>query len=116
MDDAFSYLDTIVRVSIDRPVGSRHPDWGYAYPINYGFVPGTKSGDGEPIDVYVLRAADPMVAFEGRCVAVIVREEEDDPKLVVVPDGENPPNEEIRAAVDFQERFFSSRIERLRAV
>ncbi len=57
------YIGQTLRVIIDRPLGSRHPQYGYLYPINYGYLPGVTSGDGEDLDVYVLgmfRAANDL--------------------------------------------------------
>jgi inorganic pyrophosphatase len=45
--DALDYVNRRVRVLIDRPIGAVHPTHGFAYPVNYGYVPGTISGDGE---------------------------------------------------------------------
>ena len=115
VNDALRFIDADVVVDVDRPKGSRHPAYGFVYPLNYGFVPGTMSGDGEPIDAYVLGPDEPLSRFEGRCVAVVVREEEDDPKLVVVRPGDDPTDDEILEQVEFQEQFFSSSIVRGRA-
>ena len=30
-------------------MGSRHPKHGFIYPVNYGYVPNTISGDGEEL-------------------------------------------------------------------
>ena len=38
---------------IDRPKGSKHPTWKWVYEIDYGYLKGTTSADGEGIDVYV---------------------------------------------------------------
>jgi len=50
-------LDQIVassRVVIDRPAGSRHPQFPDAvYPLDYGFLDGTTAADGSGIDVWV---------------------------------------------------------------
>jgi len=41
-------------VVIDRPKGSAHPRYpDMIYPVNYGYLDGTVSGDGEGIDVRV---------------------------------------------------------------
>lgn len=48
------YLNKIVEVKMDRPMGSRHPKKGFIYPVNYGYIPNTISGDGEELDAYVL--------------------------------------------------------------
>jgi inorganic pyrophosphatase len=107
-------IGRIVRVEIDRPLGSRHPGHGYVYPVNYGFVRGHQSGDGEDLDVYVLGVAYPLKMFEGRCIAVIHRLNDADDKLIVVPDGAELSDEQIREATRFQEQFFRSEIMRVR--
>lgn len=104
------FLGKLVRIEIDRPLGSRHPKYDYVYPLNYGFVPGTQSGDGEDLDAYVLAIAHPIQSFEGRCIAVIRRLNDNDDKLVIAPDGADFSDEQIRAATHFQEQFFQSEI------
>ncbi len=103
------YIGTMVSLTIDRPLGSKHPQFETIYPINYGFVPGTISGDGEELDAYVLGVDKACSTFRGRCVAAIIRDE-DDPKLVVIPDGCKRTDDEIRSATHFQEQYFGSRI------
>ena len=106
------FLGKLIRLEIDRPLGSRHPTYGYVYPLNYGFVRGHLSGDGEDLDAYVLGISHPLQSFAGRCVAVIHRLNDNDDKLVIAPDGADFSNEQIREATHFQERFFESRIVR----
>ncbi len=39
---------------IDRPRGSSHPHWpGFLYPLDYGYLEGTASGDGDGVDVWL---------------------------------------------------------------
>lgn len=109
---ARSYLGRRVLVQIDRPLGSRHPTHGFCYAVNYGFVPGTVAADGEGLDAYVLGVGEALEAFTGRCIAVVHRLDDDDDKLVVVPEGVSLGDEEIRAQVAFQERFFRTEIVR----
>ncbi|MDR1906715.1 MAG: hypothetical protein LBQ03_00620 [Puniceicoccales bacterium] len=41
-------------ITIDRPKGKAHPRFPeLIYPIDYGYIPGTKSADGEGIDVFL---------------------------------------------------------------
>lgn len=108
--EACSFLGKIVPVKMDRPLGSKHPKHGYVYPVNYGFVPETKSPDGGELDAYVLGVDVPLEEFSGRCIAVIHRLNDDDDKLIVAPDGKQMGDEEIRQAVHFQEQFFQSEI------
>jgi inorganic pyrophosphatase len=53
----WSALDALLgsaRLVIDRPGGSEHPRYsGLRYPFDYGYLEGTRSGDGEGVDVWV---------------------------------------------------------------
>lgn len=104
------YIGKIVTVKMDRPLGSVHPKHGFVYPVNYGYLPNTVSGDGEELDAYVLGEHKPLDVFEGRVVAVVHRTNDDDDKLVVMRDGRNYSDEQIRALVEFQEQWFESEI------
>lgn len=51
--DGLDNLVSVHRIVIDRPRGSAHPrypDW--VYPLDYGYLDGTTSGDGAGIDVW----------------------------------------------------------------
>jgi inorganic pyrophosphatase len=111
--DATTFIGKIVSVKIDRPLGSRHPIHGFIYPINYGFVPDTISGDGEELDAYILGIFEPLREFKGKCVAVIRRKNDDDDKIVVMPCKKKYNNDQILALTEFQERFFASTIIRI---
>jgi inorganic pyrophosphatase len=103
------FLGHIVRVVIDRPLGSCHPEHAdIIYGVNYGYIPDTMSPDGEELDAYVLGVNAPLDEFEGRCIAVLRRRGDDDDKLIVVPEGAGFDEAEIRAATAFQEKFFES--------
>jgi len=103
-----SYVGQTVTVVIDRPLGSRHPQHGFVYPVNYGYVPGAPAADGEDLDAYVLGIFEPIHELTGVCIAVIHRTNDDDDKLVVVPAGASYSHDQIRALTEFQERFFTS--------
>ena len=104
------YIGKTVKVKIDRPLGSKHPNLDMIYTVNYGYVPNTVSGDGEELDCYVLGVFEPIEEFEGKCIAVIRRIKEDDDKLIIVPEDKNYSNEQIEALTEFQERHFESNI------
>ena len=110
MGKASSFIGKIIEVEMDRPLGTRHPKHGFMYCVNYGFVPGTVSGDGEELDAYLLGVFEPLQSYIGKCIAVIHRINDDDDKLVVVPEGKNYTDEEIRVLTEFQERYFESEI------
>ena len=105
------FLNKIVTVNIDRPLDSKHPKFDYIYPINYGFIPNTISGDGEELDAYILGVDMPIHEFKGLCVAIIHRLDDDDDKLIVVPEKlKNISDKEIQEATFFQEKYFISKI------
>ena len=104
------YIGKIVKVKIDRPLGSKHPKFDMIYPVNYGYIPGTISGDGEELDAYVLGVFAPIKEFTGKCIAVIKRLNDNDDKLIVVPEDKRYTKEQIRALTEFQERYFKSEI------
>jgi inorganic pyrophosphatase len=104
--DTRQYLGQIVTVKMDRPLGTKHPKHGFTYEVNYGYIPGTVSGDGEELDAYVLGVNEPMDEFTGECVAIIHRTDDDDDKLVVVPTGTNISDSDIESQTAFQEKWF----------
>ena len=112
MTNSKDFLDKIVDVIIDRPLGSRHSEKypNHIYPVNYGYVPNTISGDNEELDCYILGVFEPLETFQGKCIAIIHRTNDNDDKLIIVPEGRNYSNTEIRALTEFQERFFESEI------
>ena len=110
MNNSLDYLGKIVDIKIDRPLGNKHPKHNFIYPINYGYVPNTISGDGEELDCYVLGVFEPIETFTGKCIAIIRRTNDNDDKLIIVPDGINYTDDQIRALTEFQERFFESNI------
>ena len=108
--EAYGYIGKMVDVKMDRPLGTTHPKHGFIYESNYGYIPNTVSGDGEELDAYVLGVNEPLQEFEGKCIAVIHRINDDDDKLIVVPEGIEISNEEIRKLTNFQEQYFESEI------
>lgn len=104
------YLNKIITIKIDRPMGSKHPKHGFIYPVNYGYVPNTISGDGEELDCYVLGIYEPLTTFTGKCIAIIHITNDNDDKLIIVPENTMFTDDEIRVLTAFQERFFESEI------
>ena len=100
------YIGKILDVKIDRELGSKHPKHGFIYTVNYGFLPNTISGDGEELDCYVLGVFEPVKEFKGKCIAIVHRTNDDDDKLIIVPEGVKYSDDAINALVEFQERFF----------
>ena len=108
MVDSKSFIGNMVEVKMDRPMGSKHPKHGFIYPVNYGYVPNTVSGDGSELDCYVLGVFEPLDTYKGKCIAVIHRTNDNDDKLVIVPENKVYSDDAIRAFTEFQERYFES--------
>jgi len=104
------YLGKKVKVVIDRPLASKHPEHDIFYTVNYGYIPGTVSGDGKEIDVYIIGEFVPLKEYEGLVVAVIHRKNDCEDKLVVSKYPGKYSKEQIEALVEFQERFFDTEI------
>ncbi len=104
------YIGQRVRVQIDRPLGSKHPDHGFEYPVNYGFIPNTMTQDGEELDVYILGVAEAIESFTGSVIAMIHRLNDNEDKLVVAPDGQTFTDQQIRELTIFQKQYFNSDI------
>ena len=86
--------------------------YNYIYPINYGYVLGTVSGDGEELDCYILGIFEPISEFKGKCIAIIQRTNDNDDKLIIVPEDKNYSNDAIEALVELQERYFEHKLVR----
>lgn len=112
MNYATQFIGKIVEVTIDRPLGSKHPKYDYLYPVNYGYINGVLAPDGEYVDAYILGINKPLGKFKGKCIAVIHRIEDDDDKLIVVPESQNFSDDEIKKITEFQEKYFSSNMVR----
>ncbi len=109
---ARTFLGRHVTVTVDRPLGSRHPRHGHLYGVNYGYLPGTLAPDGEALDAYILGVTVPLTTFSGQAVAIIHRADDNDDKLVVVPKGLVLTDAQMMDAVAFQEQFFRSSVVR----
>ena len=100
------YLGKKLNIVIDRELGSKHPEYGFIYPVNYGYVPDSVSGDGEELDCYLLGVFEPVKTYKGKCIAIIHRVDDDDDKLIIVPKNKEYSDDAINALVEFQERYF----------
>ena len=101
------FLNKIVTVKMDRPIGTKHPKHDFIYPINYGFIPNTISGDGEELDAYVIGPTDPLDEFTGRFCAIIHRTNDDDDKLIVIPKEQKDIDDAtINKMTEFQEKWY----------
>ena len=107
-----------VEVVVETPRGSRNKyeigsdgavrferrlPGAFAFPADYGFVPGTRGSDGEPLDAVVLlvEPALPGVRVRGRAIGVfwLRTGHGREAKLVCVPD-EDPAYREVQDLAD----------------
>lgn len=76
----------IVKVVVDRPLGSYHPKHkDMYYTINYGYIEGIIAPDGEEQDAYIIGVDEPVKEFAGRIIAIIHRNNDIEGKWVVAP-------------------------------
>jgi inorganic pyrophosphatase len=82
-----------VKYEIDKASGALFVDrflhTAMFYPANYGFIPGTLSADGDPLDVLVVsrNAVVPGAVIRSRPIGALVLEDEagGDEKIIAVP-------------------------------
>lgn len=73
------------------------------YPGNYGFVPHTLSGDGDPVDVLVIgQPVMPGAVLRSRPIGVLLMEDDggEDEKIIAVPVAKLHPYHENVASID----------------
>ncbi len=100
-----------VKVTVDRPLGTCHPQHeDLYYPVNYGYIEGIIAPDGEEQDAYILGVEEPVKHFEGIVIAVIHRLNDVEDKWVVASGDKLYSKSEIKEAVSFQERYFEYEI------
>ena len=104
-------IGATVRVIVDRPLGTYHPNHkNIYYLVNYGYIPDVFAPDGEEQDAYILGVNKPVTEFIGKVIAIIHRIDDVEDKWVVAPEGLSFTKEEIIEQVWFQERYFRSEI------
>ncbi|MAF37123.1 inorganic pyrophosphatase [archaeon] len=106
--------DNLVDVFIEIPMGSnvkyeyddnykcvrcdRILNTALVYPANYGFIPGTLAGDGDPLDVLLITDYKlyPNIVIKCKIIGVLLTEDEEgeDNKVIVVPSKKVDPRYE----------------------
>lgn len=78
-------LDRLVQESeivIDRPKGSTHPRFpDYTYPLDYGYLKGTSSMDGDGIDVWC--GSEPSIGVVGVICTVDLLKRDSEIKILL---------------------------------
>ena len=97
--DAFNVIIEIpmnadpIKYEVDKETGllfvDRFIGTGMRYPANYGFIPQTLSGDGDPVDVLVITPVPliPGVVVPCRAIGILKMQDEagEDGKVLAVP-------------------------------
>ncbi len=86
-------VDNPVKYELDKESGAlfvdRFMQTAMFYPCNYGFIPGTLSDDGDPVDVLVIsnHPVVPGAIIKSRPIGVLMMEDESgmDEKIIAVP-------------------------------
>ncbi|MBL4681778.1 MAG: inorganic diphosphatase [Pseudomonadales bacterium] len=102
------FLGKELEVIIDRPLGGKHPTLDFVYEVNYGFVPETEAGDGHEIDVWVLGVDEPVTRYTAKCIAVIIRHNDNENKLVL--SSVSQTREQVMNKIGFVENYYQTEI------
>ena len=101
----------IVTVTVDRPLGSYHPEHkDMYYPVNYGYIEGVIAADGEEQDAYILGVDEPVKEFTGEVIGIVHRDDDVETKLVVAPQGSTYTAEQVMEQINFTEKFYKSHV------
>lgn len=101
-----------VKYELDKDSGAMFVDrflhTAMYYPGNYGFIPHTLSGDGDPVDVLVVNRTPvmPGAVMPVRPIGVLVMEDESgmDEKIIAVPaDALHPYHQDVKEYEDLRE-------------
>lgn len=87
----------------------------FVYPFNYGFVPGTWSGDGDPLDTVVI-SSQPIptgTLIKSRVIGVLATHDEEgiDNKLITVPSNKTDPTLENVKSINDLDKITLEKIE-----
>jgi len=110
MKDLSKLLGKTVTVIVDRPLGSYHPDHpDLKYLVNYGYISNMIAADNEEQDAYILGVDHIVKEFTGIVIAIIIRNDDIENKLVVAASNDYT-KEEIIEKTNFIERYFDTEI------
>ena len=91
--------------------GTKHPKFpNIIYSVNYGFIKEITALDNQYQDAYLLGVNEPVETYIGVVYAIIIREDDIEDKLVIVPKNKEFTIDEIDKLVNFQEKHFKYKI------
>ncbi len=104
-------LGDIVKVMVDRPLGSYHPEnKKMRYPVNYGYIEEIMVPAEEKQEAYILGVDKPVESFTGEIIAIVHRDNDVKEKWVVAPKGSRFTVEQITSRIKFAEKNFPSHL------
>lgn len=104
-------LGDTVTVTVDRPLGSYHPEHkDMYYPINYGYIEGVIAADGEEQDAYILGVDEPVKTYTGEVIGIVHRDDDVETKLVVAPQDSSYTSEQVMSRINFTEKYYKSHL------
>lgn len=100
-----------VTMYVDRPIHSTHPKHkDIVYGVNYGYIKEFIALDGDYQDAYLLGVEELVESYEGVVYAIVERIDDNEDKLIIVPENKEYTLKEIEEKVNFQEKFFKHKI------
>ena len=93
------YLGRDLNVIITNQIGSIDNKDNFIYPVNYGYL---KDID-KKIDVYILGIYNQLKIFNGKCIGII-KKINDDGKLIVTDNNKYYSDSQIEALIEFKEK------------
>lgn len=111
MEERKIKIGDIVTVTVDRPLGSYHPEHKKMYyPVNYGYIKGVIAPDGEEQDAYILGVDEPVEEFTGEVIGIVHREDDVETKLVVTQPDRHYTADEVMHRIKFTEKYYKSHL------
>ena len=107
-----SVIGKTVTVTVDRPLGSYHPEHrDMYYPYKLWLCRGIITLMGEEQDAYILGVDKAVDKFTGKVIAVVYRIDDVEEKWVDLHHGKYDfTKEEISKQIYFQEQYFNTRL------
>lgn len=100
----YDVLGKVVRVTVNRQIGSKGTSENFIFELNYGYVKNLFDYEGKNHRAYVMGEDKPLKRFRGKVVAVIIRSDDKSIGLVVATQGKAYSIQEISKAVHFIEK------------
>ena len=122
MDEVLVYVEisknTNIKYEFDKDLNALICDrilfTPFMFPFNYGFIPNTLSGDGDPLDaiVYMSESLVPGSYIKCRIIGALETEDEkgNDTKIILVPINKVSPHESNIKKIDDLPEIFIEKI------